>query len=130
VDATAELTQALAEWRRLTDAEREAIVSDNWNRVAEQQDRKKQLQAQVQHTLALARALPAAGTDSSWAPESELDSVIGELIAMERHNAELIVAKRSRRQAEAARMTRTLLDLQGVRRAYGSSRGPHWQSYS
>ena len=62
--------------------------------------------------------------------EPGVQAAVGELITIERRNADLLAAKRHRRQAESERLALTLRDLHGVRRAYGSSRGPHWQSYS
>ena len=119
MDATADLTRALAEWRRLTDLERLAILGDDWPGLAEQQTRKAQLQAEIQSALAL-----FPGT------ERQFSSAVGELLALERRNGELLAEKRIRRQAESERLAGTLLSLHGVRRAYGSSRGIHWQSYS
>jgi hypothetical protein len=62
--------------------------------------------------------------------EPGIDATVSELIALEGRNADLLAVKRHRRQAESERLALTLRDLHGVRRAYGSSRGPHWQSYS
>ena len=56
--------------------------------------------------------------------------MVGELLALERRNGDLIAAKRNRRQTESERLAGTLLDLHGIRRAYGSGRDCHWQSYS
>ncbi len=130
MDATANLTCALAEWRRLTDLEGEAILGDDWPGLAEQQTRKAQLQPEIQSALALVRANPSAEAHTSPEVERKFDATVGELMALERRNGDLLVAKRNRRQAESERLSRTLHDLHGVKRAYGSSRGPHWQSYS
>ena len=128
--ATADVTRALAEWRRLTDLEGEAIINDDWPEVAEHQSRKAQLQTEIQRALALVRAAPSDQVHSSREVERQIDFAVGELMALERGNGELLIAKRNRRQAESERLSTTLHDLQGVKRAYGSSRGPHWQSYS
>ena len=130
MDATADVTRALAEWRRLTELEGEAIVGDNWHRVAEQQSRKAQLQAEIGRALALVRATPSPQAHVLETVERKFSSTASELMALERHNADLLASKRQRRQAESERLALTLRDLQGVRRVYGSSRGPHWQSYS
>ena len=130
MDATVDLAHALAEWRRLTNLEGEAILSDNWHGIAEHQARKAQLEGEIQHALALARITPAASAHNSREMEPGVQAAVGELITIERRNADLLAAKRHRRQAESERLALTLRDLHGVRRAYGSSRGPHWQSYS
>ena len=128
--ATPDLARALAEWRQLTHLEGEAILSDNWRGLAEHQARKAQLEKEIQHALALVRATPAPLTHPSMPMEPGVDATISELIALEERNADLLAVKRHRRQAESERLALTLRDLHGVRRAYGSNRGPHWQSYS
>ena len=130
MDATADLARALAEWRRLTHLEGEAIRSDNWPGLTEHQARKAQLEKEIQHALALAREAPGAPTHTSREMEPGVDATVSELIALEERNAELLAVKRHRRQAESERLALTLRDLHGVRRAYGSNRGSHWQSYS
>jgi hypothetical protein len=130
MDATADLTRVLAEWRRLTNLEGEAILGDDWHGLAEQQIRKERLQAEIQSALELDGATPSTQARISRGTEPMFDSAVGELMALERRNGDLLAEKRIRRRAESERLARTLLDLQGVRRAYGSSRGPHWQSYS
>jgi chromosome segregation ATPase len=130
MDATAELTRALVEWRRLTELEGEAILGDDWHGVTEQQARKARLQAEIQSALASIRATSSDQAHTSRETKAQFDSVADELMALERRNGDLLAAKRNRRRPEAERLAQTLHDLQGVRRAYGSSRGPHWQSYS
>jgi hypothetical protein len=130
MDVIADLTRALAKWRRLTELESEAILIDNWPGAAAQQTQKEQLQAEIQRTLASALVTPSPQDRASGAMEFELDSVVSELMALERRNCERLAAKRDHRQCEAERLAQILHDLQGVRRAYGSSRRPHWQSYS
>jgi hypothetical protein len=130
MDAPVDLAHALAEWRRLTHLEGEAILSDNWHGIAEHQARKAQLEGDIQQALALSRTRASSSARTSREMEAEVQAAVGELITLEGRNADLLAAKRHRRQAESERLALTLRDLHGVRRAYGSSRGPHWQSYS
>jgi fructose-1,6-bisphosphatase/inositol monophosphatase family enzyme len=130
MDATFDLARLLAEWRRLTHLEGEAILGDNWQGVAEHQTRKTQLQSEIRRALASFRTISSAQAHTCRTAEGEFDSVVGELMALERRNGDLIAAKRNRRQTESERLAGTLLDLHGIRRAYGSSRACHWQSYS
>jgi len=127
---TTELRRALAEWRRLTTLEGQAIQTGDWQQVADHQARKSQLQADIQHALDLPRATPFASPQVHGQTETEADSAVRELIALEQRNADLLAQKRSRHQAESACLTRTLRDLGGVRRAYCVNRGAHWHSYS
>ena len=80
MDATADLTRALAEWHRLTGLEGEAILGDDWHGLAEQQTRKAQLQPAIQCALALVRATPSAEACTSPEVERKFDSMVGELI--------------------------------------------------
>jgi hypothetical protein len=130
MNTIAQLRFWLNEWHRLTGLESEAILSDNWQEVAAQQSRKAQLQTELGRAVALACTTRFPQAPTSWAMEGKLDSAVSELMALERQNGDLLAAKRKCRQAELERLAMTLRDLQGVRRAYGSSRGPHWQSYS
>jgi hypothetical protein len=130
MDATFDLARVLAEWRRLTHLEGEAILGDNWRGLAEHQTRKTQLKSEIQRALASFCTIPSAQAHTHRTAEGEFDSVVGELMALERHNGDLIAAKRNRRQTESERLAGTLLDLHGIRRAYGSGRDCHWQSYS
>ena len=124
------MTRALAEWRRLTGLESQAILSGDWREVPELQGRKAQLQAEIQRLLAPAVATPFAEPHRSRGMEGKFDAAVSELIALERRNGDLLAEKRKCRLAESERLALTLRNLQGVRRAYGSSRSPHWQSYS
>jgi hypothetical protein len=130
MNAIVDLTHALAEWRRLTDLEKEAILSDNWHGVLEPQSRKAQLQAEIHRMLASAGGTPFTQEHVAGDLEGRFNSAVSELMALEKRNGDLLAAKHKRRQAEAESLALTQLSLQGVRRAYGSSRGPHWESYS
>ena len=130
MDVTADLTRALAEWRRLTELEGEAILSNDWHGVADQQSRKAQLQPEIQRAVEFFWAIPSAQAHAFQEVERQSSSAAAELIALERLNADLIAEKRKLHQAESQRLALILRDLEGVRRAYGSSNRPHWQSYS
>ena len=130
MDATAELTRALAEWRRLTDLEGEAILGDNWREVARQQSRKARLQEEIRQVLGLIHSTSSNKKSPSGEVERQFGSTVSQLLALERRNRDLLAAKRDRRRADSERLTGTLRDLHGVRRAYGFSDSPHWHSYS
>jgi hypothetical protein len=130
MDATAALSRLLVEWRRLTDRESQALISGDWCEVPELQSRKAQLQAEIQRLLAPTGATPFGEPHRSRGMEGKFDSTVSELITLERRNGDLLAEKRKCRLAESERLALTLRDLQGVRRAYGPSRGPRWQSYS
>ena len=109
----------LAEWRRLTELESEAILQDDWQNVAALQQRKTELQT----AITAARPL-AAG------PADKLPALVAELIALETSNWEVLAGKQERQRAELEHVNETSRNLRGVRRSYGDSPAPRWHSYS
>jgi molecular chaperone GrpE (heat shock protein) len=127
MNATADLIRLFAEWRRLTERESQAILSDDWKGAARHQNQKEQLQEEM--TRAIER-IRSSDESASGEEQRRFHSVASELAALETRNRDLLRDKRQRRQAEVERLNQTTRDLHGVRRAYGSNTAPHWQSYS
>ena len=126
----AELMRLLSDWRRLTEGEGRAIANGDWTGVADHQARKTKLQDDITRVLELCRREPATRECSAAEDEQHLQPLVRELMALESHNRDLLVARRQVRQAESQRLAQTVRDLHNMRRAYGASRGPFWQSYS
>lgn len=129
MESTPELTEALNQWRDLSELEGRAIVDGDWQGVSEQQNRKEQLQATIQRAVAMQGGL----ADGFPVPERMTDEVtclVESLIEMEKRNAGLIATARQHFMAESAHLSKSLRDLRGVRRAYGSDYRPNWHSYS
>jgi len=120
----------LAEWRRLTEREAQAILSDDWKSVAEQQQRKARLREELTRVRELAGTAPTTGEPDDGGDEDELKAVATELVALETRNREVLSAKRQARQAELQRVNEAVRNLRGVRRAYGSIHSHRWYSYS
>ena len=127
---TAELIEALSEWHRLSELEGEAIIKRNWPAVAEQQGRKSQLQGAIQLAMASRQNGALDGFKPGSPTGSDARVTVDELIALEQRNARLIGEARKSRLADSDRLSRSLRDLHGVRRAYAADLRPHWQSYS
>ena len=126
--STHDLAPLLTEWRLLSEQEGNAIARDDWRRLAEHQARKTQLQAQITRLI---KAPDSPAPTAASEPESPaLAGTVRELITLEERNRDDLAAKCHLRHTERLSATRTLQDLQHVRRAYGPTRGALWQSYS
>jgi hypothetical protein len=126
----AELIRLLADWRRLSEGERGAILEGDWSGVADHQARKSQLQQQITLVFDQSHPVPTDRECPSDASQQELDALVREVIALEIRNRDLVAEQLQHHQPESQRLAQTVRHLQGVRRAYGPSRGPCWQSYS
>jgi hypothetical protein len=126
---SAELIRLLGEWRRLSEAESHAIVEANWSGVTDQQALKLQLQQEIARIVEQPdRATTKVEDTSGGGPQ--LGPLVRDLIALEIRNRDVLVARRQGRQPESQRTARTVRRLQDMRRVYGASADPRWQSYS
>jgi Tfp pilus assembly protein PilV len=130
MDAAADLMSVLAEWRKLTERETQAILNDDWENVAEQQQRKAQLREAINRAREWAGAARATGERSGSGWEDKLKAVVTELVALETRNRDVLSAKRQGWQAELERVNVTVRNLRGVRRTYGGVHSHRWHSYS
>jgi len=127
---TADLMSVLAEWRRLTEHEAQAILNDDWKSVAEQQHCKLQLREQINRARELAGARRTTSKTVGGEAEDKLKAVVTELVALETRNRDVLNAKRQGRQAECERVNETVRNLRDVRRTYGGVQSHRWHSYS
>ena len=130
MDPATDLMSILAEWRRLTEREAQAILSDDWKNVAEQQRLKAQLREPITRARELAGAARTTGEKSGGGAEDKLNGVVTELVALEARNREVLDAKRLGWQAELERVNEAVRNLRGVRRTYGGVHSHRWHSYS
>lgn len=120
------LENLLGEWRQLTEAEGRAIAGDDWTEVQRQQKRKEGLQAQL---VCAREAWPRSGLNQADF-EQRFRPLVAQLIALETANAQRVVTRRENAKREFAECDRTVENLRGLNRAYGTSDGGHWTSYS
>ena len=124
MNAMTDVIGLLAEWRRLSGQEREAIERGDWQGVAEQQTRKAQLRMEMTQAMASSHGYRPAALNAGAAEERTLASAVSELIALEALNRDQLRAKRRHCQERLERLQVTLHGLQKLRRAYGAeSRG-------
>ena len=116
----ADLMTLLAEWRTLTEREGEAILKDDWKDVAQQQQRKEQLQTVIE----------AAHKQNGAGENASLNALVAEIMTLETRNRDVLAAKQQDRRAELQRVTENTRNLRSVRRTYGAIPTQRWQSYS
>ena len=113
-----DLQNSYQEWRRLAEAEGEAIRAGNWMLVFDCQNALRQLQPRiVRQTEAAHRECAALGLDSE-AMEYEMDTMIHSLIELESRNSSLINARRCLAQEELAKLEQASLTLRRIQRCY------------
>ena len=113
-----DLQNSYQEWRRLAEAEGEAIRAGNWMLVFDCQNALRQLQPRiVRQTEAAHRECAALGLDPETM-EYEMDTMIHSLIELESRNNSLINARRCLAQEELAKLEQASLTLRRIQRCY------------
>ena len=118
MSANRDLQNSYREWRRLAEAEGEAIRAGNWMLVFDCQNVLRQLQPRiVRQTEAAHREWVNLGLDSE-VMENNLNAVIHSLIELECRNSSLIDARQHLAQEELAKLEQASLTLRRIRRSY------------
>jgi hypothetical protein len=124
------LNDLYAEWRRLTEAEGEAITGGQWQLLAAHQQRKQSLKLEiVDATQVWHTEWPQTETRQTEY-ERRFRPLVDELIQLESRNHELLCQRRRRVESELAELDRSRGQLRGVQRAYAGQASSWWQSYS
>ena len=120
------LTSALAEWRRLAEAEGNAIRAGNWGFVAECQKALSQLRPVIdQHTDRRTGGSSDAGKHRSTAKATVL-----ELIELQRKNLLSLEQRRQRLSEHIENLARAGKNLRALKRSYSLPIPAAWSSYS
>ena len=130
MNAECDLTNAYQEWRRLAEAEGEAIGECNWSLVTACQAALKQLQARISQLSLAARKEWAKSNCDRAAKEKALDSTIHELIHLERRNQTLLGAIQEVTRAKITQLNQAGQNLKQIQRSYGSVHPTAWTSFS
>jgi hypothetical protein len=116
-----DLHHSYKEWRRLAEAEGEAIRAGNWMLVFDCQNALRQLQPRIiRQTEAARREWAVLGLDAE-AMEHEMETMIHSLIELESRNNSLINARRCLAQEELAKLEQASLTLRRIQRSYAAS---------
>lgn len=125
-----ELNEAYLEWRRLAEAEGEAIRTCNWSLVSAYQKALQLLQERITQISAAARNEWAKlGADKS-AREKKLNATIQELIDLEHRNSTLLKAIHETARERLDQLDRAGNNLKRIHRTYGGELPMAWSSFS
>lgn len=130
MSADRDLHGSYREWRRLAEAEGEAIRAGNWMLVFDCQNVLRQLQPRiVRQTEAAHREWVNLGLDSE-VMENNLNAVIHSLIELECRNRSLIDARQRLAREELAKLEQASLTLRRIQRSYLPPNSARWISFS
>jgi len=126
MSARQDITNLLEQWRRLTEAEGEAIRTGAWPSVKELQAAKAELQQEMNSAMQKWKRENPGATPAKHPFRREVDR----LISLEMRNSAMLAAQRERVQRERASSDRELLTLRKVQRSYTQKPETGWDCYS
>ena len=122
--AEADLFEACREWRRLAEAEGEAIRTGNWGFCAACQNALKNLRGRMTALMPAVHAeWQQPGCDRA-ARQQLFDDTVRQLIQLERRNHTLVKAVRQATHAKLQQLNEAKIKLKQLRRSYGFAHGP------
>jgi hypothetical protein len=125
-----QLLETYQEWRRLADAEGEAIRTRNWLLAGDCQDALQRLQPLIlQYTQQAKKEWKRLGQDSTE-KENSFRELITQLIQIESQNSALLGAMRSSTQAHLGQLEQASRTLRKVQRFYAPRPPAAWSSFS
>lgn len=130
MNADHDLQHSYREWRRLAEAEGEAIRAGNWMLVFDCQNALRQLQPRIVRQTDAARCEWAVLGLDAEAKENDLHAIIRSLIALQSHNGSLIHARQCLAQEELAKLEQANLTLRRIQRSYVPAGSAGWNSFS
>lgn len=130
MSASEQLHQAYREWRRLAEAEGEAIRSSNWALVQSCQDSLHSLQPEIIRFNHEARKEWVQSGCDVTAEEDAIRVVITELIEIERRNSACLNEMKTVVQTQLNELQQSGHTLRQVQRSYAPPPGSAWCSFS
>ena len=130
MNADAALHETYQEWRRLAEAEGDAIRTENWPAVAECQKAMERLQSRIIHCAGEVRKeWNRTGADRAE-KEKKIHTTIAELIEIERRNNSLLNLARRAAEEQLDELSEAGRTLRRVQRSYAPTPDPVWTSFS
>jgi hypothetical protein len=126
--ADGELHCAYVEWRRLAEAEGEAIRADNWGFVAECQRALTHLRPIIDRLTNAARQEPASPGSGSLTGQTHYRAIVLELMELERRNLTWLQQRREKLSAQIEQLSRAGRNLRGIQRSYAPLGPSAWTS--
>jgi hypothetical protein len=130
LNAERDLFEACREWRRLAEAEGEAIRTGNWGLCAACQKSLQHLRARMSALMPAVRTEWRQSGAARAARMQAYDDTVHQLIKLERRNHTLIQAVRAATHNKLQQLNQTRIKLKQLRQAYGFAHGPAVHSFS
>ncbi len=124
------LREAYQEWRRLAEAEGEAIRGGNWMLLFDCQNALRRLQPLIIRRTGEARQEWVQTGLDCREKENDLSALVKSLIDLERRNHALLETRRHAAEAELAKLEQAGLTLRRIQRSYAPARPATWISFS
>jgi hypothetical protein len=130
LNAERDLFEACREWRRLAEAEGEAIRTSNWGLCAACQKSLQHLRERMSALMPAVRAEWRQSGSECAARMQAFDDTVHQLIKLERRNHTLVKAVREATHNKLQQINQTRIKLRRLRQAYGFAHGPAVHSFS
>ncbi|MFO1487716.1 MAG: hypothetical protein U1F65_04490 [Verrucomicrobiota bacterium] len=130
MSADHELNEAYQEWRRLAEAEGQAIQTCNWSLLSACQKALQNLQGRITTLSAAARAEWKKLGAAQKQREEQVNATIFQLIELEKRNNTLLKAIRETTHQRLEQLDRAGKNLKRVHRMYSSDAPVGWSSFS
>jgi len=130
MSAENDLREAYREWRRLAQAEGEAIRAANWSLLSACQKALSLLREQITSLLPKVQQEWTEAQVDKAARQEEINQIIRGLIEIARRNQILLRGLREAARAKLETLSETGKNLKQLRRSYGQTSLSTWQSFS
>jgi ElaB/YqjD/DUF883 family membrane-anchored ribosome-binding protein len=130
MSADHDLTEAYQEWRRLAEAEGQAIQACNWSLLAACQKALQNLQTRITNISSAARAEWKKMGTARKQREEQVNATIYELIELEKRNNTLLKSIRETAHQRLEQLDRAGKNLKRLQRSYSSETPVTWSSFS
>ncbi len=125
-----DLTEAYQEWRRLAEAEGEAIGAGNWGLISACQKALQNLQEKISRLSPAVREEWSKSGDNLAAKDGALKATLQELIHLEQRNQTLLAAIQEATRIKLEQLGQAGRNLKQLQRSYGLERPAAWTSFS
>lgn len=130
MNAERDLLEAYREWRRLAEAEGEAIRTGNWGLCAACQKALQHLRERISSLMPSVREEWSQSGCDRAARQQSLDATLRELIHLQQRNKTLLQAVREATREKLNQLGEARVRLKLLRRSYAMKAGGAWSSFS
>jgi hypothetical protein len=130
LNAERDLLAVCREWRRLAEAEGEAIRTRNWELCSACQKALQLLRERITALLPTVRAEWARPSGDGAARQQAFDDTLRRLIELERRNQTLLQSLRAAARLKIQQLSEAKIKLKQLQRSYGFVPAPARQSFS